>query len=157
MNKRTHSKEALRLWLRLLPCVSMVEGVLRTRFREQFSFTLPQFDVLAELDRAGQPQTMSEISRKLLVTSGNVTGLIDRLERGGYVVRRPSPSDRRVQYVELSEKGRQEFAAMAKAHEQWLAELFADFPEEDVAQLSELLGRAKSQLRTRVHSEEAIA
>ncbi|HEX5513169.1 MAG TPA: MarR family transcriptional regulator [Gammaproteobacteria bacterium] len=121
-----------------------MEQELRARLRLSFDITLPQFDVMAELERAGEPQTMSELSRRLLVSGGNVTGVVDRLERAGYVERRPLPTDRRVQLVALVEKGRREFAAMAAAHEQWLTELFEGLSLEEVRLLNELLGRAKA-------------
>ena len=141
------TKETLRLWLRMLPLTSLVEQDLRGRLRDRFAVTLPQFDVMAELERAGEPQTMSALSRKLLVSGGNVTGVVDRLERSGYVQRQPLPNDRRVQLVALSEKGRAEFAAMAEAHEQWLAELFVGLSDEELHALNELLARAKAVVR----------
>jgi len=145
-------KAALRLWLRLLPLTTLVEQELRSRLRQRFGITLPQFDVMAELDRAGEPQTMSALSRRLLVSGGNVTGVVDRLERDGYVERQPLPSDRRVQLVALTAKGRSEFAAMAAAHEQWLGELFAGLPPDDLHTLHDLLGRAKAAVRNVVAS-----
>lgn len=148
----SREKNVLRLWLRMLPIVSTVEQHLRGRFRETFGVTLPQFDVLAELDRATAPQTMTVLSRQLLVSSGNVTGLIDRLVRDGFVVRRPSVTDRRVQLVELSDRGRREFRSMAEAHARWLAELFDGLGEAEVERLNELLAHTKSVLRERIES-----
>ena len=81
----TRAKQSLRLWLRLLACESLVEQTVRTRLRTTFSITLPQFDVLSELERAGDPLTMSQLSQNLMVSNGNVTGVIDRLERDRYV------------------------------------------------------------------------
>ena len=95
------SKQALRLWLRLLACENTVEQRLRQRLRQTFNVTLPQFDVLAELEHAGKPMTMSALSRDLMVSNGNITGVIDRLVRDGYVQRQASTTDRRVQYISL--------------------------------------------------------
>lgn len=144
------SKAALRLWLRLLPLTTLVEQELRSRLRQRFGITLPQFDVMAELERAGEPQTMSALSRRLLVSGGNVTGVVDRLERDGYVERQPLPSDRRVQLVALTDKGRSEFATMAAAHEQWLSELLGGLSTDDIHALQDLLGRAKAAVRSAV-------
>lgn len=149
----SRDKTVLRLWLRMLPIVSMVEQHLRRRFRETFGVTLPQFDVLAELDRAAEPQTMTALSRQLLVSSGNVTGLVDRLVRDGFVVRQPSRTDRRVQLVTLGDRGRREFRAMAEAHARWLAELFDGLSEPEIERLNELLAHAKSALRERMAAE----
>ena len=120
-NRTDHkSKEAIRTWLRLLSCETLVERQLRSLFRVNFSVTLPQFDVLSELERAGRPLTMSELSTELMVSNGNVTGVIDRLEKSGFVQRNRAEHDRRIQYIELSPKGRKEFTIMARQHERWL-------------------------------------
>ncbi len=148
------NKKVLRLWLRMLPAVGLVEQHLRGRFREHFTITLPQFDVLAELERAGEPQTMSELSRQLLVSSGNVTGLVDRLVRSGYVVRQPCPEDRRVLRVALSDKGRAEFRTMAEAHERWLVELFGDLRDDELDELNALIAHMKHVLRDRLAIED---
>lgn len=139
--------ETLRLWVRLLPVTSQVEQELRTRMRQRFTITLPQFDVLAELHQAGEPQTMSALSRRLLISGGNVTGIVDRLERDGFVERQPLPSDRRVQLVALTEKGRTDFIGMAETHKQWLAEIFSELSLPDIQKLSELLNSAKKALQ----------
>lgn len=114
----------MRLWLRLLSLHNLVDGEIRRRLQEQFGCTLPQFDVLSELERAGEAQTMSQVSRQLMVSNGNLTGVVDRLLREGHVRREESPGDRRVQLVSLTEAGRARFAAMAAAHAGWLEELF---------------------------------
>jgi len=131
----------------MLPCVNMVEQVLRVRFRENFGMSLPQFDVMAQLSRSSEPQTMSELSRQLVVTSGNITGLVDRLAESGYVVRKPSKTDRRVQYVHLESKGRKELENMANAHEHWLTELFEGLRDEELQEFNALLERTKELLR----------
>ena len=100
-----HSKESLRTWLRLLSCETVIEQHLRTLLRQNFSITLPQFDVLSELERAGDPLTMSQLSKELMVSNGNVTGVIDRLEKTGFAKRVRAEHDRRVQYIELTAKG----------------------------------------------------
>lgn len=144
-------KNIVRLWLRMLPVVAMVERRLRSRFREHFDITLPQFDVLAKLDQAQEPLNMTTLSRQLLVSGGNVTGVVDRLVRDGYVVRRPSPADSRVQLVALSDQGREAFSAMARAHAGWLAELFEDLGDAEVEQINELLTHAKSAIYQQTH------
>ena len=140
----TPSKEALRTWLRLLSCETVIEQQLRSRFRTQFSVTLPQFDVLSELERAGQPMTMSELSTELMVSNGNVTGVIDRLEKSGFVTRTRAEHDRRIQYIELTDKGRREFDEMASNHERWLDELFRDLTLADMATLQKLLLKTRT-------------
>jgi DNA-binding MarR family transcriptional regulator len=117
------SKQKLRLWLRLLRTSRGLEGELRGRLRLAFGTTLPKFDVMAALARKGTAMSMTELSRYLMVSNGNVTGLIDRLVAEGHVVRLPHAADRRTTYVQLSPKGAQLFQAMAKAHEGWIAEL----------------------------------
>ena len=137
---------ALRLWLRLLACTNLVEAPLRTRLREQFEGSLPRFDLMAQLDRHPGGLKMRELSRRLMVTGGNVTGLTDRLVAEGLVERRDDPADRRACTVLLTAEGKRQFRAMAKAHEGWVAELFGGLGAAQQAQLFELLGQLKKTL-----------
>lgn len=141
-----HSKESLRTWLRMLSCETVIEQRLRTLLRQNFSITLPQFDVLAELDRAGQPLTMSQLSRELMVSNGNVTGVIDRLEKTGLAKRVRAEHDRRVQYIELTPKGKKEFNKIAEYHELWLNELLSGLSLKDMSQLQRLLLKARNSV-----------
>ena len=138
------SKEALRTWLRLLSCETVIEQKLRSLFRTNFSVTLPQFDVLSELERAGQPLTMSDLSRELMVSNGNVTGVIDRLEKSGFVSRTRAEHDRRIQYIDLTQKGIREFSRMAELHEGWLNDLLAELSVPDMKKLQKLLLKTRS-------------
>ena len=128
---RTASKQRLRLWLRLLRTARAIEGALRERLRQTFSTTLPQFDVLAALARAGTGMTMTELSRLLMVSNGNVTGIIDRLTAEGLVARQSAAGDRRAIQVSLTSRGRQRFGEMATAHEAWVDELLSEFTRAD--------------------------
>jgi len=121
------SKQRLRLWLRLLRATRAIEAELRERLRVQFSITLPQFDVMAALARKETGITMTELSRMLIVSNGNVTGIIDRLVADRLVARQPSPEDRRSVLVRLTPKGRSLFATVARAHQGWIDQLLADF------------------------------
>lgn len=112
---------------------------MRTRLREEFSITLPQFDVLSELERASSPMTMSELSRELMVSNGNVTGVIDRLEKNGFVRRSRPDYDRRIQHIDLTRKGRGAFGKMAAQHEKWIDELLGDLSESELNRLQSLL------------------
>ncbi len=149
ISKKSHSKEALRLWLRLLACESMMEQYIRTKLRHEFGITLPQFDVLAELDHVGKPQTMTELSTQLMVSNGNITGVVDRLVRDAYVERLPSPGDRRVQLIALSVKGEKEFKNMAFQHEQWVADAFRELDIDDIQQITLLLSTANDKLKNK--------
>ncbi len=144
--EQSRGKQSLRLWLRLLACENLVEQTVRTRLRTAFDITLPQFDVLSELEYAGEPLTMSQLSQKLMVSNGNVTGVVDRLERDGYVRREASTADRRVHYIALTEKGIAEFRTMARVHEQWVEDLFAGLSTSEIRSLLNGLGKAKSSI-----------
>jgi DNA-binding MarR family transcriptional regulator len=137
---------ALRLWLRLLACTNRVEAPLRTRLRTQFDVSLPRFDLMAQLDRHPQGLKMRELSRRLMVTGGNVTGLTDKLVAEGLVERGEDPADRRAYTVRLTPEGQRQFRTMARAHEAWVAELFQGLSAKQQAQLFELLGALKKQL-----------
>ena len=129
------TKERLRLWLRLLRASRGIETELRERLRLAYAMTLPQFDVLAALARREAGITMTELSRYLMVSNGNVTGIVDRLVQDGLVERLASPGDRRATLVRLSAKGRSAFALMAETHEDWINELLGEFDRADVADL----------------------
>ncbi len=141
-----HSKESLRTWLRLLSCETVIEQQLRTLLRQNFSVTLPQFDVLSELERAGDPLTMSQLSKELMVSNGNVTGVIDRLEKTGFVKRVRAEHDRRIQFIELTAKGRKEFNRMASRHERWVADLLSGLSMTEMNRLQDLLLKARQSV-----------
>lgn len=132
----------LRLWLRLLRLTRQIEGELRERLRLEFQMTLPRFDVLAALDRAGDGMMMSALSRRLMVSNGNVTGIVDRLVEEGLVLRAIRDGDRRASIVHLTEKGKARFEELARVHKGWVDELLASLGPDDAAALIGLLDRA---------------
>jgi DNA-binding MarR family transcriptional regulator len=140
-------KADLRLWLRLLSCVNLIEAEIRRRLREQFATTLPRFDLLAQLDRMPEGLTLGEISRRLMVTNGNVTALAAGLVADGLVERRADATDRRVHRLCLTPHGRRLFEIQSAAHERWIAELLAAVPATDRATLHRLLGVVKTGVR----------
>ena len=143
--------QALRLWLRLLSCSTEIENEIRKRLRSEFGMTLSRFDYLAQLHRMPQGMRMSELSRRLMVTGGSVTGLTDELVKDGHVVREDDPQDRRSWRVRLTPEGTRLFEAAAGVHEQWVVALFADLPAADRKQLHDLLGRLRGALSSRLH------
>ena len=137
------TKRRLRLWLRLYASTSLIEREMRRFLRTRFATTLPRFDLMAALERAPEGLSMGDLSRRLMVTGGNVTAVVDSLERDGLVVRRQPASDRRTSYVALTGRGRAAFAAMAREHEQWIDRLLADMPDDAVDRLADLLADLK--------------
>jgi DNA-binding MarR family transcriptional regulator len=152
LEARAHSEHAheLRLWLRLLTCSQLIEKRVRTGLREQFDTTLPRFDLMAQLERHPEGLKMKELSHRLMVTGGNVTGITDQLVQEDLVERVQVPGDRRAYRVRLTPRGRSQFAAMALAHENWVVEAFAGLSEREIDTLHRLLGKVKqhSQPRT---------
>ena len=138
-----HGNE-LRLWLRLLTCTTLIEGEVRSRLREGFDVTLPRFDLMAQLDKVPEGMTLSDVSKRMMVSNGNVTGLVERLVESGHLDRRTSDTDRRVQVIRLTKAGRAEFRKMAAEHESWIADLFADLGPKDVRELMRLLAKTKA-------------
>jgi len=134
-----HSKQSLRLWLKLLSCSMIVEKRLRARLDADFETTLPRFDVLAALERRTQGLKMSELSESLMVSNGNVTGVVARLIEDALVTRTVDQEDRRSATVRLTRKGRDAFLAMAAAHERWVDEMFADLSGTQCDELMRLL------------------
>jgi DNA-binding MarR family transcriptional regulator len=140
----------LRLWVRLLRAVRVVEIDLRRRLRTEFGETLPRFDVMAALARQTAGMTMTEISRFLMVSNGNVTGIIDRLVTEGLVVRIADAQDRRATVVRLTPKGLRHFARMADAHEGWVNEILARFSREQSHALIDSLDTLTAATRSGV-------
>src|SRR5438128_1325168 len=138
-----HHGDELRLWLRLLTCTTLIEGEVRSRLRERFDVTLPRFDLMAQLDKVPEGMTLSDVSKRMMVSNGNVTGLVERLVESGHVDRRTSESDRRVQVIRLTKTGRAEFRKMAAEHETWIADMFSDLGPKDVRELMRLLAKTK--------------
>lgn len=151
MEARAHSEhpEALRLWLRLLTCTQLVEKDLRGRLREQFDTTLPRFDLMAQLERAPDGLKMNELSRRMMVTGGNITGITDQLVAEGLVDRAGVEGDRRVYRVRLTPKGRKAFHAMAQQHEDWVVQAFSALTDKEIATLHRLLGKVKQHAQQR--------
>ena len=136
----------LKLWLRMLASTTQIEAEIRRRLRTRFGISLARFDYMAQLFRFKEGLTMRVLSRCLMVTGGNVTGLTDELERDGLVAREGSPGDRRAWIVRLTPKGRRGFEAMAEEHEAWVLELFAGLDARTVQQLHTHLGALRLQL-----------
>jgi DNA-binding MarR family transcriptional regulator len=138
--------QAVKLWLRLLACTTRVEAVVRSRLRSEFGTTLPRFDLLAQLEREPKGLTMGELSQRLMVTGGNVTGITDQLEAEGLVKRTLHPTDRRVYAVQLTALGRRQFLRMATVHEQWVIELFAGWSTDEKRRIYAMLADLKRHL-----------
>lgn len=139
--------ENLRLWLRLLTCTTLIESKIRAQLEGHFSVTLPQFDLMAQLDRVPEGLTMSALSERLMVSNGNVTGIVKRLISEGLIDRQISKTDRRSFMVWLSPKGQALFREMAAMHETWVNNLFADLSPADISKLMSLLAGTKEKVR----------
>ena len=142
--ERAAQKDKLRLWLRLLRTTRHVEAEVRERLRLQFGTTLPRFDVMSALARSGTGLTMGMLSRELLVSNGNVTGIIERLVADGQVLRVTTAKDRRTTLVRLTPQGAQQFEEMAVVHEAWIAEILGDIAPADVAVIMPLLAKVSA-------------
>ncbi len=145
---------ALKLWLRLLATSTQIENEVRRRLRERFDISLARFDYLAQLHRSPDGLRMSELSRRLMVTGGNVTGLTDELEREGYVAREAAPDDRRAWIVRLTAHGQTQFEAMAEEHERWIRGLFSGLDTKTMRQLYAQLGTLRVSLLDDIRSSE---
>ena len=146
-------KQELRLWLRVLSTSKLISQEIRRRLRREFDATLPQFDILSQLYREKDGLRLGELSRRAMVTNGNVTGLVERLEQDGYVARERLDDDRRVTVAMLTDKGRRTFGAMAEAHEQWLRDMLADVDPIVVSGLLTHMGQVKQSVRNHLSGE----
>lgn len=138
--------QALKLWLRLLACTHRIEGAIRNRLRSEFETTLPRFDLMAQLERHPDGLTMGELSQRMMVTGGNITGITDQLEAEGLVQRVVPPDDRRSTIVRLTAAGRRQFRRMAATHEGWIVDLLAGWSADEKTQVQALLGTLKQHL-----------
>ena len=146
-SRATHDDHlSVRVWLRLLTCTNLVEGRVASRLRDDFETTLPRFDFLSQLERNAGGLRMTEISKRMMVTGGNVTRIADQLLAEGLITRSVAPGDRRAAIVKLTAAGRRAFAEMARRHEDWIVEMFAGLTETDRTQLYALLAKLKRHL-----------
>jgi DNA-binding MarR family transcriptional regulator len=139
--------EALRVWLRLFTCSTMIAQHVNSALKREFGSSLPRFDLLSQLDRAPNGLRMGELSERTLTTGGNITWLVRALESEGLVSRRVVDSDRRAAIVRLTPGGRRHFTAMAKAHERWISALFSVLSPSERKELHALLGNVKQAFR----------
>lgn len=139
-------KLELRLWLRMLSTTKLISQEVRRRLRNEFGATLPQFDLLAQLYRERDGLRLGELSKRTMVTNGNVTGLVERLESDGLVVRETPDGDRRVTVARLTAKGEELFSAMADAHESWLRDMMADVDPAIISELWQDIGEVKASV-----------
>lgn len=144
--------DALRLWLRILTCTNLIENKLRNYLREEFSSTLPRFDLLAQLERSPQGIKMGDLSKLMMVSGGNVTGIATQLEKEGLIKRVVSDADRRSFQVHITPKGTKAFNKMAQVHEAWIAEMFSCLTEKEIEQIMKTLGILKKSMRARQDS-----
>lgn len=149
LEARLHSEhpEALRLWLRLLTCTQLVEKRIRAGLRSQFGTTLPRFDLMAQLERHPEGLKMKELSERMMVTGGNVTGITDQLVAEGLVERTEDETDRRAFRVRLTPAGHAAFVEMAHAHESWVVASLSGLTPHEANQLYRLLGKVKHHQR----------
>jgi len=140
-------KSDLRLWLRMLSATNLISAEIRRKLRQSFDVTLPQFDLLAQLEREPNGLRLGELSQRMMVTNGNVTGLVDKLVEHGFVNRESSPEDRRATTVRMTKAGASLFALMSKAHEGWMANLFSEVPHDVRKDLMQKLDVVKASVR----------
>lgn len=144
---QAETKPELRLWLRMLSTTKLISQEIRRRLRIEYGATLPQFDLLAQLYRERDGLRLGELSRRTMVTNGNVTGLVERLEADGLVLRETPDGDRRVTVARLTPKGETLFADMAASHEGWLRDMMADVSPELIQSMLREIGAVKSSAR----------
>jgi DNA-binding MarR family transcriptional regulator len=145
--------DALRLWLHMFRMTRSVEKLLRARLRSQCNTTMPRFEVLSTLDHAQGQLTMSQLSDQILVSNGNVTGLVHRLVGDGLVTRTADPNDRRAHFISLTELGRTAFHIMEDQHHMWIEDLFSRVDPRDKKMLLKLLGKMEEGYQEEISAE----
>lgn len=148
-------RTSIKLWLRLLSCSTVMEKRIKRRFADRHDVTLPRFDVMAALDRNPEGMTMGQLSQALLVSNGNVTGVVQALLRDNYVVMAPSPTDGRSTIVRLTPEGQTCFTGLAKAHHAWVEAMLAGMARDERIALYGLLGVLKQSLAADIGEEKS--
>ena len=141
--RQAADRNELRAWFRLLLIHKALSKKISTRFRTQFDISTARFDTLAQLHAAGGELTMGELSAQLMVTSGNVTGVIDGMAADKLVERRPHETDRRSIIISVTPDGRNLFAKVRSAMSKWMGEAMADMTDPEIEQLIKLSGKLK--------------
>ena len=131
-------KLGLSVWLRLMKTYNLI--LRRARRSVGDGLTLPQFDVMAQLTRMPQGMTSVELSRSLLVSAGNLTGIVDRLERDALVRREAHETDGRATRIHLTAAGRRKMAVLLPRHARDIETIFRPLPRSDIERLRDLLG-----------------
>ena len=142
----TRQQEEIRLWLRLLSLTNMIEGEVRQRLRRRFDVTLPRFDVMAQLARSPDGMSLSELSKRMMVSNGNITGLVETLVVSGHVERRTDSEDKRARVVRLTPLGCRFFAKTAAEHKTWISQMLREVSAADIAALSRLIEKTKASV-----------
>lgn len=136
---------ALSVWIRMLKAHNVVFRKARARMAPYC--TMAQFDVIAQLSREKEGITPAELSRSLLVTAGNLTGLLDRMEKAELVKRMKDEKDRRMTRVTLTDKGRDLAAKVIPLHAQDIQQILGGLNAGELKQLRGLLDKLVETLQ----------
>ena len=153
--RKAQDHGTLRLWLRLLSSTHLIEQEIRSKLRTEFDSTLPRFDLMSQLQRQPKGLRMGELGKRMLVTGGNITAIVDQLESEGLVARQTCEDDRRAYAIVLTTKGGRSFEHMASAHEAWIEAYFAGLASPQQIELHELLGQLKTHVLHQHNAQEA--
>ncbi len=146
-------KSGIVLWLRLVKCYNLAMRAVRNRLKGEL--TLPQFDVLTQLSRNDEGLNFSQLSELLLVTAGNLTGIIERMVKQGLVAKQVNPEDRREVFLKLTPQGRELCDKLIPQHEQEVLTMLSDLPEASIDSLKQQLGMLRDVLESHVHRSSA--
>lgn len=138
-----NGRDSLRLWLQLITLTTVVEKKIRRNLKMEFETTLPRFDIMATLERSSKKMTMGELTKKLLVSKGNVTGVVASLVKQGLLKRERDEGDKRTHYLSLTARGRREFAKQAKAHQSWINDYFSGLEKGQLSAMVDQLSKLK--------------
>ena len=144
---RDDDHSALRLWLKLLSTSQLIENNIRELLRLEFDFTLPRFDLMAQLQRHPEGLSMSSLAELMMVSGGNVTNIVKQLEKDGFVNRVAQEKDNRSFIVTLSELGLQRFEKMMLAHEGWVISLMDGLEPDELQSLMENIDKLKGHIK----------
>ena len=132
-----------RTWLSLVRCFSSIERVLMQHFADEYNSSLPRYDVLTALALSPGGLTMGELASMLMVTKGNITGVVRRLKTDGLVRKVTSKVDRRVQSVTISAKGKRLWDKMHADYDRIISEILSGQSNKDLRALARFLEQTR--------------
>jgi DNA-binding MarR family transcriptional regulator len=145
----------MRAWLAMVGCFTSVERSLRRHFNHVFRSSLPRYDVLMALVHFPDGLTMGQLASKLMVSKGNMTGVVRRLQQNNCVRQASSRHDRRVRVVTLTSKGRTLWEQMHGEYRSVIEDVLSQLSKTESRLLTQSLMQAQERIDSVLQRKES--